>query len=244
MKVLKFAAAVFAVALVAYFGMSLFLGSVVKAGVNRFAPRMTKTRVELAGARISPITGSGVLTGLFVGNPPGWSSDKAFSFGRIHVAVAPFSIFGDHIIVKEIVVDQPEFVYETKLVSSNIGELLKNISEASGGDPSAKATTKSGKPIKFEVKHFLLKDGHVTLGVGSEAMTLPMPPVELTDLGTGEGGITSDQLALAVMRSVTNGVVSATTKAVGKIGSTMGAAAGGAAQRTGEDLKNLFEGKK
>src|SRR5271157_5909106 len=120
MKFLKIAAAVFAVALVAYFGMSLFLGSVVKAGVNRFAPKMTKTRVELAGARISPITGSGVLTGLFVGNPPGWSSDKAFSFGRIHVAVAPFSIFSDHIMVKEIVVDQPEFVYETKLVSSNI----------------------------------------------------------------------------------------------------------------------------
>ena len=98
-KPIKTMVIVLAVILVAYLGLDLFLGSVVKAGVNRFAPKITKTRVELAGARISPVTGSGTLTGLFVGNPPGWRSDKAFSFGKIHVVVAPFSIFGDHVVV-------------------------------------------------------------------------------------------------------------------------------------------------
>ena len=243
-KPIKTMVIVLAVILVAYLGLDLFLGSVVKAGVNRFAPKITKTRVELAGARISPVTGSGTLTGLFVGNPPGWRSDKAFSFGKIHVVVAPFSIFGDHVVVKDIVIDQPEFVYETRFVSSNIGELLKNVSGSSTDDPSAQVTTKTGKPIKFEVKHFLLKNGHVKLGIGAAAMTLPMPPIELTDLGTNEGGITSGQLAVAVMRSVATGVVSATTQAAGKIGSTMGAAAGNAAERAGEGLKSLFGEKK
>jgi len=243
-KPFKIAAVAIAAALVAYLGLDFFLGSVVKAGVNRFGPRITQTRVELAAAHISPVTGDGTLTGLFVGNPKGWSSDKAFYFGRIHVSVAPFSIFGDHIIVKEIAIDQPEFVYETKLVSSNIGDLLKNVSGSSGGDPSAQATTKSGKPIRFEVKHFVLRNGRVTLGVGAAAMTLPMPPIELTDLGTSEGGITSVQLAAAVMRSLATGVVSATTQAAGKIGSTMGAAAGDAAKRAGEGLMGLFGGGK
>jgi hypothetical protein len=243
-KPIKTMVIVLAVILVAYLGLDLFLGSVVKAGVNRFAPKITKTRVELAGARISPVTGSGTLTGLFVGNPPGWRSDKAFSFGKIHVVVAPFSIFGDHVVVKDIVIDQPEFVYETRFVSSNIGGLLKNVSGSSTDDPSAQVTTKTGKPIKFEVKHFLLKNGHVKLGIGAAAMTLPMPPIELTDLGTNEGGITSGQLAVAVMRSVATGVVSATTQAAGKIGSTMGAAAGNAAERAGEGLKSLFGEKK
>ena len=241
---LKIGAAVAFIACIAYAALDLSLGSFVSRGVNRFGPQITRTKVTLAGAHISPLTGSGALTGLFVGNPEGWRSEKAFYLGKIHVEIAPGSLFGDHVVVNEVEIDQPEFVYETRFVSSNIGELLKNVSGSSTDDPSAQVTTKTGKPIKFEVKHFLLKNGHVKLGIGAAAMTLPMPPIELTDLGTNEGGITSGQLAVAVMRSVATGVVSATTQAAGKIGSTMGAAAGNAAERAGEGLKSLFGEKK
>jgi hypothetical protein len=41
-----------------------------------------------------------------------------------------------------------------------------------------------------------------------------------------------------------NGVVSATTQAAGKIGSTMGAAAGNAVDKASERLKSLFGGQK
>jgi hypothetical protein len=84
----------------------------------------------------------------------------------------------------------------------------------------------------------------VTLGFGPTALTLPMPPVTLRDVGTREGGISSAELALALMRSVTEGIVTATTNAAGKIGSTMGAAAGNSAKSAGEAVKNLFGGKK
>ena len=244
MKILKIAVIVLVAAFAAYIGLEFLLGSAVRAGVNTIAPRITKTRVRLDGARISPFTGSGTLTGLFVGNPQGWSSEKAFSFGRIRVAVAPLSLLGDHVIVKDVVIEQPEFVYETRFVSSNIGELLKNVSGPPAQEEPGQAPAKKGKPMKFEVRHFLLRGGRVTLGIGSAAMTMPMPPVELTDLGTKEGGITSDQLAVVIMRAITTGVVSATTQAAGKIGSTMGAAADDAAKRAGESLKGLFGGKK
>lgn len=243
-KLLVIGVVLFAVLLVGYFGLSFFLGSVVKAGVNNFAPKLTQTKVELAGARLSPLTGSGTLTGLYVGNPKGWTSEKAFFLGKIHIEVAPFSVLGDHIVIKEIFIDQPEFVYETKLVASNIGDLLKNIEAATGGGKGDAPKTKDGKPIKFEVKHFRLQNGQVTLGVGAAAIKLPMPPIDLTDLGTKEGGITPDQLATAVMRSVTSSVVTSTTQAAGKVGSTLGAAAGDAAKKAGEGIKKLFGGSK
>ena len=242
-KILKIAAIIVIALIVLYVVVDFLLGSIVKAGVNRFAPMMTHTKVELAGASLSPISGSGTLTGLLVGNPPGWNSDRAFYMGKIHVEVAPFSIFGDHIVVKDIAIDQPEFVYETKFISSNIGDLLKAVSGASSAGSASEAATKSGKPIRFEVKHFRMTNGSVTLGVGSAAMKLPMPPIELTDLGTKEGGISSNELALAIMRSMTASVVSATTQAAGKIGSTMGAAAGSAVKQGGNSLKSLFGGK-
>jgi hypothetical protein len=228
----------------AYAATDLFLGSIVKTGVNRFAPRLTQTKVVLAGAHVSPLTGGGTLSGLVVGNPDGWSDNPALSFGRIHVDLAPFSVFGDHIVVKDIEVDQAEFNYETKVISSNIGDLLKRIEgNAEGNGAGGAPVSKGGQPIKFEVMHFRLHGGRVRLGVGPTALVLPMPPIDLDNLGTAEGGITANQLAFAIMRSVTTGVVGATTQAVGKAGATLGAAAGDGAKKALDGLKGLFGGK-
>lgn len=246
--VLYFIGTIVVLALVVYVGGYFFLGSAVKAGVNEFGPKLTQTKVELASASISPISGEGTLSGLFVGNPPGWTSDKAFYVGLVHVNVAPASFFKDHIVITEIIIDQPEFVYETRLVASNIGDLMKNIENATGGKKTAEPAAKDATPRKYEVKKFVLRNGKVTIGVGPTAATLSMPPIELTDLGTKEGGITADQIASTVMRSVTSSVIAASTQALLKTIPTMGAATGeavgDAVKKTGEGLKKLFGGDK
>ncbi len=226
-----------------YVTMQFFLGSIVKAGVNKFGPAMTQTRVELGGANISPLSGEGTLNGLVVGNPQGWSNADALRLGTVHVSLEPFSLFKDHIVINEIVIDQPEFLYETKLVASNIGDLLKNIEAAMGGNKAAEPQ-KDGKPIKMVIKKFTLRNGKVTLGVGATAIPLPMPPVELTDIGAAEGGITPAGVVFAVMRSVTTSVVAATTQALGAVGGTSGAAALESAKQVGSAIKGLFGGKR
>ena len=224
--------------------MSLFLGNIVTAGVNSFAPKITQTNVTLASASISPLNGSGTLSNLVVGNPKGWSDANLCSLGKIHVDVQPFSILGDHIIVNEISIEAPEFNYETKVVASNVGDLLKNIESLTGGKDTPQATTKSGKPIKFEVKKFTLQNGWVRVGVGPAALKLPMPPVVLNDIGTSQGGITPDQLVFAVMRSVTPSIIAATTQAAGKLVPTAGAAAAEGVKSAGAAIKGLFGGDK
>jgi len=244
-KFLYLGGGVLVLGLVAFVTLQFFLGSVVTAGVNNFAPQLTQTTVVLQSANISPLSGRGTLHGLVVGNPKGWSENNLCSLGKIHLDVAPFSLLGDHIIVNEIAIDAPEFNYETKIIASNVADLLKNIEAAMGGKGTTpQATTKSGQPIKFEVKKFRMTNGKVRLGVGVAAMTLPMPPIELDDLGTKEGGITPDQLVFAVMKSVTGSVVSATAAAAGQIGSTGGAATVEGLKKTGEAIKGLFGGKK
>src|ERR1019366_7283215 len=111
---------------------SFFLGNIVTAGVNNFAPRLTQTKVVLGSAAISPFSGRGTLYGLIVTNPKGWSDANLCSLGKIHVDLAPFSIFGDHIVINEIVIDAPEFNYETKIIASNVHDLLKNIEQVTG----------------------------------------------------------------------------------------------------------------
>jgi len=232
--------------LIGYVTMQFFLGSIVKAGVNKFGPSITQTKVELKGANVSPLSGKGTLSGLSVGNQPGWGEGNAFYLGTVHVDMKPFSIFGDHIVINEILIDRPEFTYDTKIVSSNISDLLKNIEQATGGEKGGnEPKAKNGRPLKLEVKHFVLRNGRVTLGVaGAAGLTFPMPPVELMDVGTAEGGVTPAQVALAVMRSVTTSVVSASTGALQKVGGTSGAAAAEAARQAADTIKGLFGGKK
>jgi uncharacterized protein involved in outer membrane biogenesis len=228
--------------LVAYVTAQFFLGSLVKAGVNKEGPRLTQSKVELLDASISPLSGSGTLSGLTVGNPQGWSDARALYLGKMHFDVAPMSLLHDTIVVNDLTIDQPEFAYETHLVSSNIGDLMKNI-EAAVGAKSA-PEEKSGPQKKFIVKHFRLANAKVTIGVGAAAVPLTLPPIELTDLGVAEGGLTAGQLTFAVMKQIVPEIIGATTQAAGKLGGTMGAAAGDAVKKAGEGLQKFFGGKK
>ncbi|MBK8856296.1 MAG: hypothetical protein IPN11_01000 [Opitutaceae bacterium] len=236
-------AIVLGLAAVVYIGLTFFLGSIVKAGVNRFGPQLTQTKVVLSGAHISPLTGSGNLSGLAVGNPKGWSDANAFYLGKIHLDVEPFSVLGDHIVINELIIDQPEFLYETKIISSNIKDLLKNIEQFTGSGGREPAT-KSGQPIKFVVKKFRLTNGTVRLGVGPAALPMPLPPLAMDNIGVAQGGISPDELAGAIMQDVLSGIVQASTQALMKAGSTSGASAAeavnDAARKTGDSLKKIF----
>ena len=239
-KLLIVAGCCVALLLALYVVADFFLGSLVKTGVAHFGPGITGTPVSLADAHLSPFSGEGTLTGLVVGNPKGWSSDRALAFGKIHVEVSPASVFSDRIVIKEIDIEDPVFDYETRFVSSNIGQLLSQI-EGRKPEDGGQATTKSGQPIKFVVQHLILRGGRVTLGVGPTAITLPMPTLELRDLGGGTDGIDSVELAQVVMRAVAQSVASATVHAAGKIGSTATGAAVDGAKGAASALESLFK---
>lgn len=232
-----------ALALIVYVGGQFFLGSAVEAGVNRMGPRITQTKVNLDDAALSPLSGTGTLSGLAVGNPAGWSDANAFYLGRVHLEVEPASVFKDTIVINRLVIEQPEITYETRVVSSNIGDLLKNI-EASVGGGQDKPDDPNATPKKFIVKHFQFQDGKVTLGVGPAALPLALPPIELKDLGVAEGGLTAGQLAVAITRAVLPNIIAATASAGGKIGGALGGSTGDAVKQASEGLKKLFGGEK
>ena len=228
--------------LILYVAGQFFLGSIVKKTVNTAGPRLTQTKVELLDASLSPLTGSGTLSGLTVGNPQGWSDNRALYLGMMHFDVKPTSLLGDTIVVNDLTIDQPEFAYETRLVSSNIGDLMKNIEAAVGAKQDTQE--KPAKERKLIVRHLKLQNAKVSVGVGGAALPLNLPTLELTDLGVKEGGLTPSQLTFAVMKEVFASIMGTTTQASGKLGGTLGAAAGDAVKKAGEGLQKFFGGKK
>lgn len=207
-KLLKVLVVLFLLGVIAVVAIGFFLGPIVKKAVNTVGPKITGTRVELDAAKISPLTGGGTLAGLFVGNPEGWTGDKAFYLGEVRASVRPGSLLGV-VEVNEVFIDAPEFVYERRLLGgSNIDALLAQIEKNTGGGATT-PTAEPGEPAqpageakKFIVRSFTLQNAKATLiGVGQE-VTVTLPTITLTDLGVREGGISADQVATAVLRQV------------------------------------------
>lgn len=228
--------------LAAGIGAGFFLGNIVKAAVNRVGPKMTQSEVVLADAKLSPFNGTGTLSGFTVGNPAGWSKNQAFSLGQVHLDVEPGSILKDTIVINELVIDQPEFNYETTLVSSNIQTLLNNIEQytGKGEDPADKEASKK----KFIVKKLRFTNGKATVVVAGAALPVPLPEIKLDDIGTAEGGVSGTRVAAIVLRDVLTNIASAATAAISKDG---GKATLEKAKEVGKQLedtvKDLFKKK-
>jgi len=245
MKILLVIGGIFLALVVgAYLVLAHNLDAIVVNGVNTYGPKLTQTKVELASANLSPLSGSGTLTGLSVGNPKGWSEGRAFYLGKVHIDIVPRSVLGDPIVINEILIDQPEFNYETKIFSSNIKDLLKNIEDFTGGGRGQEPVAKDGKPRKFIVKKFRFTHGKATVGLGENALAVTLPPISLDDLGVAEGGITADQMAGVLMKQVLGSVVSGTANAINS-GDLSVDKLKEAAKKAGDSIKSLFnkEGK-
>jgi hypothetical protein len=232
-----------ALALVAVLIVAFMLGSIVKKGVNHAGPQITQTSVVLEDAKISPFSGKGTLKGLTVGNPVGWTTPRAFYLGEISIDIEPGSISKETIVINSIVIDQPEITFETKITTSNLQDLLKNIQKSSGADgtpeqPTGESTPEPGvpaketKPVKLEVKLFRLQNAKVIVAGGGTSVPVEIPSLVMENLGTREGGLTPEQLAAAVLKEITAQVAQvAGKKAVEK----------GLLDKAGKELNKLFK---
>lgn len=232
-----------AVAVVAVVIVSKTLDSAVTKGVNTFAPKITGTTVTLESARISPLSGSGSLSGLVIGNPEGWSDNNLASLSHIHLDVAPMSLLGDTIVIEDMVIEAPVFRYETKIVASNVKDLLKNIEKIAGAASEGEADLPKAEK-RIAIKRFILRNGKVSIGAGDAAVTVPLPDLELNDLGSPENGLTPVQLSVAVSQEIVADIIGASVKALATMGGTSGASALEGVKDVGGAIKGLFGGKK
>ena len=93
---------VVALVLVALVVIFFSLNSIVKKGVETVGPKLTKVDVRLGSAKLSPFSGSGQLTKLFVGNPEGYKTPSAIQVGDVKMGVEVGSLFSNTLAVDEV----------------------------------------------------------------------------------------------------------------------------------------------
>jgi uncharacterized protein involved in outer membrane biogenesis len=228
----------------------LFLGNIVKAGVETVGPKITQVTVKLDAVHLSLLTGSARIQGLVVGNPEGYKASQAISVGVAAVEVNPLSILSDKIVVRSIEVRNPEITFEGNPFSgNNLTKIRDNVSGATAAsekpstNQTAQAASKPGK--KLEVDDFLITGGkvHVSLtGMGGQETTLPLPDIHLTDMGKSADGITATDLTRRVLDALTAATVKAVANAASDIGKGAINLGNGAGKTAGENVNKITTG--
>ena len=95
----------------------------------------------LGSADISPFSGSGKLSKLFVGNPQGYSTPFAMKMDSIKVGVQLGSVTKDIIVVNEINIQSPEITFDGGLSGNNLSKLQENLNSSSAASTSAPSNT-------------------------------------------------------------------------------------------------------
>ena len=195
----------------------LNLNKLIKAGVEKYGPAITKTEVRLSGSEVSLFTGRGVLKGIYIGNPAGFFSASAVEVGQLEVALDTGSITKQTVVIDKVVMTSPTITYEIAGSIDNLHVLKGNVEETTKKEESVKED-KPGK--KVVVKDFYLNNGQVKVvlaDLGGRSLTIPLPDLHLTNLGTDSGGITPGQLAGLVLNAIYDNVLSAADMAMEEI---------------------------
>jgi uncharacterized protein involved in outer membrane biogenesis len=236
-KILIALGIILVLAVVAVVVVVLFLGNIIKAGMETVGPKITQTPWQVDSVSVSLLGGSAAVKGLVLGNPAGYKSAQAIRVGQAAVSVVPGSLLANKIVIRSVTVNAPEITFEgNPFGANNLKKIMDNVNAMASAPATNAPATGSAvqKPAKkLEVDDLLITGAqvHVSLltGLTTQEMTLPLPPIHLTNLGKDNDGITPAELTREVLGQVTT----ATFKAVGGAVSDLGKGAADAVKDTG-----------
>lgn len=207
--------------------LTLSLDSLVKKGVETVGPQITKTEMKLDKASISILSGSGALHGFLIGNPEGYKTPAAIKVGEASLGVQPMSVLSDKIHITHVRVVGPEVTFEGALGSkNNLNKIMENVEAATGGgatstDKPASQPADSGASKKLQVDEFVISGAKVNVtltALGGRTLTLSIPDIRFTNLGSGPEGITAGELTKIVLKGINKETFNAVEKAVSDLG--------------------------
>lgn len=255
---LRICIALVVLVVLAALAVHFFLDGAVKNGVESIGPKLTKTDVKLAGVHLSLLSGSGSIKGLIVGNPDPYKTPHSISVGTATLSVKPGSLFSDKLVIRSINVESPEITFEGGLSGNNLSKILANLNDATsgpGGTNVANATPKEQKKAnkKLEVDDFTITGAKLTANItdlGGKSLTIPLPTIHLSNLGTGPEGITVTELTKQVISAIEKESVKAVASSSADIGKAaenltkgLGKNTGGAVSNVTQGIGNLFKKK-
>jgi len=164
------------------------IDSTVKETVESESAKLTGSVVTVGDVDFSVVSGKGIVTGLEVRNPQGFSEQPALSMGKILFEIEMDFLSLDMVTLREIKADSIEILLEKNGEGMiNFQVLSQNLKDAAGEQNSQDGASKSWVP-DLKITEFIMSEGRVTLsGFGEDTKSLKTPELRLQDLGGPDG---------------------------------------------------------
>ncbi|MDD2794822.1 hypothetical protein [Acidocella sp.] len=226
------------------------LDSLVKAAIEKYGAAATQTAVTADSVKLSLTSGSGTISGLSIGNPSGFATPRALGVSAISVQLDTASLPGNGpIVLKTINIAQPQINYEVTggvsltgvSTASNLQIIQNNVKNYAGR--VAAAPPQGGAPARKEIINDLYVTGGkinliATTVLHGQKITVPLPPMHLTNIGRAGGGATPAQIASQIISAITS--QAAKTGAAALTQQVKAAAGGALPGNVGGTLKGLL----
>jgi len=180
--------------------LSQSMDGLVKTGIEKYGPVVTKVPVKVAAVEIKPVDGGGAIRGLEIGNPSGYKTPVALKAGEIRLAIDPATLAKDVVVVREVVIQSPVVNYEAGSSGNNLEAIQKNI-EAYVASMSSDKRDAGAPKKKLVIENLYIRDAKVSL---TSAMTLgstvtaSLPDLHLRGIGRKSNGATADEVVQQV----------------------------------------------
>ncbi len=201
------------------------LGTIVRKAVVAAAPSFLGTEVAISNIHARVLSGAVTVDGMVVGPPEGFDAN-VFELSKFKFDLDVASLFkpSEPIHIREIRIEKPKVAYEVKgLGNTNIKAILDKLAKAEE-EEEKKSEEEKDKGRKVVIDRFLFQDGEVKVAVwDGKGAGVPLPKIELTDIGKKSGGATGLEVTGQILRQISFGTVKA---AAGLVGDVAGAALG------------------
>lgn len=192
--------------------------ALVKRAIEHYVSQMTAAKVQVEAVQINSADGAGVVRGLVVGNPAGFRSDHALKVGIIDVAVDLRTLADPVLVIKRIVIESPDVIYEKNTTQTNFEAIQQNIAQALASGSASAGAAKDGstggsgasRQRRLIVEELAIRHAHAQAqapGLMGRSVSATLPDVELRHLGRAEGGLTPAQLGQVVARAISQRLV-------------------------------------
>lgn len=197
-------------------------GNIAKIQTEKIASKTLGVPVNIGDLDISFKEKEIVLSGLTIGNPPGFKNDKIIKVDAIKVAAD--SLKDKTLVFNEIVIDGTAINFEVTQGGTNFTALQKLMAAqkptTSGpkADTAAKTQTASSEPAdpyKVIIKRLLINNATLTPSstlTKANMDTFIMPDISMNSIGVKQGGVSASEAVRIVTANLSDTVLKTALK--------------------------------
>jgi hypothetical protein len=184
------------------------LDDLIGKAIARHGSEMTGAKVSVGSVELSAKEGRAIVRNLTIGNPAGFKTAHALQVQEVELAIDLSSVRREVVLVRKILVQAPDIIFEKSAETTNIGVIRKNIASyrnknraAQPGD-TRKASGEAKKLIIGELKLAQANAHASATFMQGKTLGLKLPDIMLLDLGKDKGGVPPGELGYEIAQAL------------------------------------------